>query len=174
MKLYHGTSSKATSSIETCGFILKDIERTYGPNSRFPTTDGYVYLTKHPGYAAYMANKEAVFKKTDFFVVYEIEIDENLLKADIDELKYVCKLPESTATKYTAYDSLELSRCCCIPKDLAIGKDVKRKVTLPLFGNRSSPHMELTMEIIHLRRIGQEEPALAILDRVGWEVFYRD
>ncbi|WPU24981.1 hypothetical protein RI049_09670 [Cedecea neteri] len=169
MKLYHGTSSTAAISIEECGFILKDIERTYGPNGELPTTDGYVYLTDHPGYAAYMANKEALFKKSDFFVVYKIDVDETLLKADIDELKYVCDLSESDAKKCTSYDSLKLSRSCCIPKNLAIGIDVKRKVTLPFSGNYSSPHIKLSREVICLRRAGQEEQALAILNSFGWQ-----
>lgn len=151
MKLYHGTSFTAATAIEKCGLILKDVERTYGPTEALPTTNGYVYLTNHPGYAAYMANKEAMFKKSDFFVVYEVEVDERLLHADIDELKYVCDLSEDDALKFTASESLERSRCCCIAQDLAIGIEVKRKVTLPFSGFFKGQNLELSQEIICLR-----------------------
>lgn len=171
MKLYHGTSLTAATAIEKCGLILKDIDRTYGPAEALPTTNGYVYLTNHPGYAAYMANKEAMFKKSDFFVVYEVEVDERFIKADVDELKYVCDLPENDALKFTAYESLERSRCCCIPQDLAIGIEVKRKVTLPFSGFYQGQNLELSKEIICLRSLGEEKRAIDILDHVGWTIF---
>lgn len=169
MKLYHGTSSIAAELIESCGYIAKDVERTYGLDSTLATTDGYVYLTNHPGYAAYMANKEAMFKKADFFVVYEVEVDDKLLKADVDELRYVCDLSENDAVNCTLSDSLKLSKSCCIPQNLHIGKEVVRKVTMPFSGSYKQPLSSDSKEVICLRRPNDEDLALSILNRIGWE-----
>ncbi|MEP8627947.1 hypothetical protein [Enterobacter mori] len=169
MKLYHGTSSISAALIESCGYIAKDVERTYGLDSPLATTNGYVYLTTHPGYAAYMANKEALFKKADFFVVYEVDVEEEFLKADIDELRYVWDLTEDDAIKCTLTDSLEISMCCCTPQNLHVGKEVKRKVTMPFSGNYRAPLLKTSKEIICLRKKNQEASALEIMNQVGWE-----
>lgn len=168
MKLYHGTSSLSAALIESCGYIAKNIDRTYGSDSALATTDGYIYLTNHPGYAAYMANKEAMFKKADSFVIYEVEVEDILLESDIDELIYVCQLSETEANKCTLTQSLSLSRSCRAPHDLYIGKEVIRKVTMPSSSYKAEKDLTATKSIIVLRRENQEAQALKILDQVGW------
>ena len=168
MKLYHGTSSHAAALIESCGYIAKNIDRTYGNDSALATTDGYIYLTNHPGYAAYMANKEAMFKKADNFVVYEIEVEDSLLEPDMDELIYVSQLSETEAKKCTLIQSLSLSRSCRAPHDLYIGKEVIRKVAMPSSFNKVASDLMPSKNVICFRRENQESQALEILDQVGW------
>ncbi|WP_279063470.1 hypothetical protein [Lelliottia amnigena] len=168
MKLFHGTSSHAAELIESCGYIAKNIDRTYGEDSALATTDGYIYLTNHPGYAAYMANKEAMFKKADFFVVYEIDVEEILLEPDIDELIYVSELSETEAKKCSLTQSLSLSRSCRAPHNLYIGKEVIRKVTMPSSSTKVASDLMPTKNVICFRRENQESQALEILDQVGW------
>ena len=137
----------------------------------FSTTGGIaadIYLTNHPGYAAYMANKEAMFKKADNFVVYEIEVEDSLLEPDMDELIYVSQLSETEAKKCTLIQSLSLSRSCRAPHDLYIGKEVIRKVAMPSSFNKVASDLMPTKNIICLRRENQESLALEILDQVGW------
>lgn len=168
MKLYHGTSSLSAALIESCGYLAKNIDRTYGSDSALATTDGYIYLTNHPGYAAYMANKEAMFKKADSFVIYEVEVEDNMLEPDIDELIYVCQLSETEAKKCTLTQSLSLSQSCRVPHNLYIGKEVSRKVTMPSSSYKAKQDLTSTKDIIVLRGHNQESQALKILDQVGW------
>ncbi|EKN5072673.1 TPA: hypothetical protein ACMX4R_002357 [Yersinia enterocolitica] len=171
MKLYHGTSHSASLLIESSGYIACNIARTYGYNSTLPTTDGFVYLTNHPGYAAYMANKVAYEKNDDFFVVYEINIEKEHLVADVDELIYVCGLSEEKAMSLSLQESLELSGCCRTPNNLHVGKSVSKQVTLPCTRNRNHPDLSKSREVIILRREGQSPGALKILDSQEWSSF---
>lgn len=168
MKLYHGTSSLSATLIESCGYLAKNIDRTYSNDSALATTDGFIYLTNHPGYAAYMANKEAMFKKADSFVIYEVEVEDIMLEPDIDELIYVSQLSETEAKKCTLTQSLSLSRSCRAPHDLHIGKEVIRKVTMPSTCNKAEQDLTSTYGLIVLRGQNQESQALKILDQIGW------
>lgn len=171
MHLYHGTSLSASQSINRSGKIFHEIERTYDVASTVPTTDGFVYLTSNIGYAIYMANKEAYFKKDEHISVFEIELREEELLPDFDELYYVHNITREDSIHYTYLDSLKKSQCCCISRSLTLFDDVKKQLDLPSNMTRSDPLYALTDKLIMLRNPDDHLIALELLKGQDWKLF---
>lgn len=93
MILYHGTSAKRGKQILDDKKIKgTDVERVYNPDYiSLTTTDGYVYLGDFP-LATYYANKTSIIADEDtHLMLFEVEIDDNLLEVDYDEIEYTLK-----------------------------------------------------------------------------------
>lgn len=171
MRLYHGTSFSASQSIISSEKILHEIKRTYDDSSPFPTTNGLVYLTDNIGYAIYVANKEAVFRKDDFLSVFEVEVDETELLPDFDELDYVYGIKRVDAADFTYSDSLEKAQSCCTARSLHLFTDIRRQLVLPSSMNLKHELRTLTRELIMLRKHGDHRKACDKLHLHPWHIF---
>ncbi|MFJ5159688.1 hypothetical protein ACIP6T_10995 [Pantoea sp. NPDC088449] len=171
MRLYHGTSLSASQSIISSGKILHDIIRTYDESSLFPTTNGLVYLSDNVGYAIYVANKEAIFRKEDFLSVFEVEVEEAELLPDFDELDYVHRIKHAEAAHFNYSDSLDKAQSCCVARSLILQTDIKRQLILPSNMNREHPLRPMTRELIMLRDKGDHQGAVKMLHGQVWKMF---
>ncbi|SNY70962.1 hypothetical protein [Pantoea sp. GL120224-02] len=171
MRLFHGTSFSASQGIVSKGKILHIIERTYDESSLLPTTDGFVYLTDNIGYAIYVANKEAIFRKEQFLSVFQAEVNENELLPDFDELEYVYRVARKDAAHFTYADSLNKAQSCCIARSLNLSGDISKQLVLPSSINLSDPLRPLTRELIMLRKHGDHLRAVEMLQGLVWNSF---
>lgn len=171
MHLYHGTSFSAYQSIISSEKILHQIERTYDESSLFPTTNGLVYLTNNFGYAIYVANKEAIFRREEFLSVFEVEVDETELLPDFDELDYVCRIKREDAENFSCSDSLEKAQSCCVARSLHLIADIRKQLVLPSNTNMEHQLRPLTREIIMLRKNGDHLKASDMLHGQIWHTF---
>ncbi|WP_431021814.1 Acyl-CoA synthetase [Erwinia rhapontici] len=167
MKLFHGTTFSASLKIEDEKIIAHKINRPHYKGDGFETTDGYVYLTNNVGYAAYLAQRLAQ-NIDDLCVVYEIDIDENELKTDIDQLKIIGRMPEGEARAFSVQSSLSSVQSCRISRSLIIGADVIRKLTLPSASNSGHQSYNLLLELRKLRRAGDAEESIALVSQGMW------
>ncbi|WP_337021857.1 hypothetical protein [Pantoea anthophila] len=171
MRLYHGTSFSASQSIISSEKILHQIERTYDDSSLFPTTNGLVYLTNNIGYAIYVANKEAIFRREEFLSVFEVEVDENELLPDFDQLDYVCRIKREDTQNFTYSDSLEKAQSCCVARSLYLMSDIRKQLVLPSNMNMKHQLRPLTREVIMLRKNGDHSKASDMLHGQIWHTF---
>lgn len=168
MKLYHGTTYSASLKIEEDKALLHEITRPHYKGEGLETTDGYVYLTNNVGYAAYLAQRLAS-GVNDFCVVYEIDLADNELEADVDQLKIIGRINESAAKALNAQESLNMVQSCCVPRTLVIGKDVISKMTLPSASNSDHEDYGLLRELRSLRHVGKAEKAETLIPQQMWK-----
>lgn len=173
MRLYHGTSFSASQNIISSEKILHEIERTYDESSLFPTTNGLIYLTDNVGYAIYVANKEAIFRRESFLCVFEVEVevDEAELLPDFDQLDYVHRIKREDAAHFTYSDSLEKAQSCCVARSLHLFADIRRQLVLPSNMNLKHQFRPLTRELIMLRKNGDHNKASDMLHGQAWHTF---
>lgn len=171
MHLYHGTSFSASQSIISSEKILHQIERTYDESSLFPTTNGLVYLTNNIGYAIYVANKEAIFRREEFLSIFEVDVDEAELLPDFDQLDYVCRIKREDAEHFTYSDSLEKAQSCCVARSLHLIEDIRKQLLLPSNMNLEHQLRPLTRELIMLRKNGDHRKASDMMNGLIWHTF---
>jgi hypothetical protein len=104
MILYHGTSEKRGIKILQENCLKTNASRVYGEDYLLPTTGGYIYLTNNLVNAIYYGNKTACEDEDDYLFVFEIEVDECTLEADMDQIIYTL-VPFGRHTKIKDIDN---------------------------------------------------------------------
>lgn len=169
MKLYHGTVHSLSEEIERCGKIAHLVHRPFYEGDDLSTTDGFVYLTDNVGYAAYLAQKNAVYyRNEDMCTVYLVEVNDSELLADVDQLRMKHGMTVAAAQKLTAKQSLQISQSCAIDRSLLIGLDVKAKLVLPSGSNREHSDYKLMSNLRQLRKLGDSNNAINLLTPADW------
>lgn len=118
MILYHGTSYQRGIKILESGCLKSNIERFYDQNCDFPTTNGYVYLTNHIFKAIHWGNITASIEQDTKLMLFQVDVQEELLEPDYDELKYT--LPFNPDSKMTFMDSLRLVYSVRVAQDIML------------------------------------------------------
>ena len=120
MILYHGTIMDKAKEILDSKRLKCNIKRDFEETLYFSgTTDGYVYLTNQFHTAYYYGNIKTIDDCNDKYVcIFKMDIPENVLQADLDELKVKTRKEFDNAT--TA--SFSLNECGCVrcPEDICI------------------------------------------------------
>lgn len=94
MILYHGTTLGEAKQILETGYIKCRIKRAFEDNPYFEgTTDGYVYLANELYLAYYYGNSKIIINECQNknVCIFELNILDELLCADLDELKMKTK-----------------------------------------------------------------------------------
>jgi hypothetical protein len=104
MILYHGTSEKRGIKILKENCLKTNALRVYGEEHPLPTTEGYIYLTNNLVNAIYYGNNTAWEDGDNYLFVFEIEVEERKLEADMDQIIYTL-MPFGKHTKIKDIDN---------------------------------------------------------------------
>lgn len=121
MYLYHGTKQSYGEKILNDGKIKSNIQRNYGDSffKSYRTTNGLVYLTNNLSKATYYGNKNCFIfdeqENEEYFYVFRMDIDIDLLLPDKDELRAYGMPEDSTLEK-----SLKECGSATIPNDVIL------------------------------------------------------
>lgn len=121
MILYHGTTLEQAEQIWKTGSIKCRIKRSFEANPYFEgTTDGFVYLTNKLCLAYYYGNSKIISCecKNKNVCIFKVDISDELLLADLDELKVKTRKMYSEET--TIEDSLRICGCVRCAQDISI------------------------------------------------------
>ncbi|KOP80691.1 hypothetical protein AMS59_04780 [Lysinibacillus sp. FJAT-14745] len=140
MKLFHGTSlSKAKKIHNEMRLRGSGVPKNYENISKFEykgkeidsnTTDGYVYLGNFI-WGLEFGNIAACSEKNEDFVVFEIDVPDELLEADLDQIKHVRdywqeEIDAADENNITAAESFEFCQCVRVKGDMLLN-DYKTK-----------------------------------------------
>ena len=183
MKLYHGTSLSRSKKIEEDKKIIKNADLIYdNKNDKeikmseemkriseiTSTTPGFIYLTNNPAFAFFCGNRNSIMEDEDYFVVYEVEIDENVILPDIDEMKvkYYHQKNFKVPDNITAAETLKECESCRVDFDLPFEKFVKRKIKVCSTANISNEEFKITKNILQNRNKIETKK---IIEELEWE-----
>lgn len=150
MILYHGTSYNKGMKILESGCIKKNVERFYAGDSLYPTTDGYVYLTNHIFRAIYRGNIVSYDEKDTKLMLFQVDVEEELLEPDLDEVEYTYKpFNQNTPTNLTYKDTLQLVYSVRVAQDIVL-KDNKGKYAEMVSTYASDENSSFTLDVVQL------------------------
>ncbi|MFR1708872.1 MAG: hypothetical protein ACLSV2_08225 [Clostridium sp.] len=132
MILYHGTSEKRGIKIFDEMSLKTNALRVYGEEHLLPTTGGYIYLTNNLVNAIYYGNKTACEDEDNYLFVFEIEIDECKLEADMDQIIYSL-IPFGKHTKIKDIDSPTVQESLAYALSVRTRKDIDIKTSKTRF-----------------------------------------
>lgn len=125
MTMFHGTSKLRGDKIlnDRC-LKASEINRVYGDNPLFPTTDHQVYLTPYLAKAFHYGQQAATGPdKDDSLYIFKMKLNRNELLPDYDEIEFAVNpfLREGhkiDLEKLTLDQSLEKGDSAAYPKDI--------------------------------------------------------
>ncbi|MFJ6264437.1 hypothetical protein ACIQGW_05355 [Lysinibacillus xylanilyticus] len=182
MKLFHGTSYKRGLQILADKKIKgNDVDRVYKIDEMgLPTTDGYVYVGDI-AIAAYYANKTSVvYDRDPYLMIFEVDVNDDKLEADIDEIKYTLGPSEGSTQGFKDIENPTPEECWSSCRALRVKDDLDLIPGKYKFAKLKSNHLffedevgaDLTMKIVALNAdfsdIG-EEKKLNLYKQIQWE-----
>ncbi|GAA0849352.1 hypothetical protein ABER99_21520 [Paenibacillus glucanolyticus] len=137
MILYHATYETRAKEILSAGVVKSTgVIRNFDTSSTYPTTEGFVYLTDSFPLSIFYGARVIPIDSNDQIYIFEVEVSEEELLVDEDEIGVMSIWPRTreliqARSPFLWNDSLEILHSVRVKRDLIIGVDVKRYLTLP-------------------------------------------
>ena len=185
LKLYHGTSySRGIQILDDKKIKGSNVDRIYKKEEiGSPTTDGYVYFGDLAVSTDYANKTCVIYDKDPYLMIFEVEVNDDIIEADIDEINYTLKRYNKTQG-FTDIENQRPDECWASCRALRVKGDVelipgkfrfaKLKSNLFSLDDNSDDKISaaFTMKIVKLRKdlsdLG-EEKKLNLYTQIQWE-----